>query len=67
MAKSKAKKLRAKMVREGKRNPESKRSPYALIAMSERRTKTKKDLLYNSKHKGQSGSFYFALRMVMSA
>jgi hypothetical protein len=67
MARSKAKKLRAKMVREGKRNPESLRSPYALIDMSGRRTKTKKDLLYKSKHKGQSGSFYFGVLMVMSA
>lgn len=66
MAKSKAKKLREKLAREGKKNPEAKRSPFALTDMRSRVTKTKKDHLYQFKHKnhqsqdGNDGSFYFA-------
>jgi hypothetical protein len=66
MAKSKAKKLRAKLAREGKMNPEAKRSPFVFTDMRTRTTKTKKDHLYLFKHKnhqshdGNDGSFYFA-------
>lgn len=65
MAKSKAKKLREKLVREGKRNPESSRSPFAFVDLTTKRTKNKKDLLYRNKYKnqhsseGNDGSFYF--------
>ena len=64
MAKSKAKKLRDKLEREGKMNPEMKRSPYVFADMRTRTTKTKKDHLYQFKHKnhqsreGNDGSFY---------
>jgi len=66
MAKSKAKKLRDKLAREGKLNPEAKRSPFVFTDMRTRTTKTKKDHLYLFKHKnhqshdGNDGSFYFA-------
>ncbi|WHY76658.1 hypothetical protein QNH20_21585 [Neobacillus sp. WH10] len=64
MAKSKAKKLREKLVREGNINPEAKRSEYVFTDMRTRMTKTKKDHLYHFKHKnhqskdGYDGSFY---------
>ncbi|MFB6467184.1 hypothetical protein ACE38V_10185 [Cytobacillus sp. Hz8] len=51
MAKSQAKKLRAKLVREGKRNPADNRSPFVYTDMRTRKTKTKKDYLYQKKHK----------------
>lgn len=54
MAKSKARKMRKKLVREGKRNPENGRSPFVGIDMQTRMTKTKKDHLYRNKHKNQS-------------
>ncbi|MGN7176733.1 hypothetical protein BK139_12380 [Paenibacillus sp. FSL R5-0490] len=67
MTKSAAKKLRDKAVREGKRNPECNRSPFVFTDMRSRKTKTKKDYLYRSKHKNltseesrRDGSFYFA-------
>ena len=66
MAKSKAKKLREKLAREGNMNPEAKRSPFVFTDMRTRATKTKKDHLYQFKHKnhqtrdGNDGSFYFA-------
>ncbi|NBI27652.1 hypothetical protein [Chengkuizengella marina] len=65
MAKSKAKKFRERLEREGRRNPAENRSPFALINMRTRKTKTKKDYLYRNKHKNQRiqkenvGSFYF--------
>ncbi|MEH7222769.1 hypothetical protein V7112_03055 [Bacillus sp. JJ1566] len=65
MAKSNARKTRERLVREGKRNPENGRSPFALTDMQTRMTKTKKDHLYRTKHKNQSfeggndGSFCF--------
>ncbi|MCH1627031.1 hypothetical protein [Fredinandcohnia quinoae] len=65
MAKSNARKVREKQVREGKRNPLNGRSPYALSDMHTRTTKTKKDYLYRTKHKnhssnyGNDGSFCF--------
>jgi hypothetical protein len=64
VAKSKAKKLRERLVREGNRNPEASRSPFAFTDMRIRKTKTKKDLLYRNKHKNHSpyeeknGSFF---------
>ncbi|NGP45243.1 hypothetical protein G4V62_09865 [Bacillaceae bacterium SIJ1] len=66
MAKSKAKKQRKKRIREGWRNPESNRSAYAFQDLRTRKTKTKRDYLYRSKHKTHSYSqekdefFYFA-------
>ncbi|MBP2239546.1 hypothetical protein J2Z40_000099 [Cytobacillus eiseniae] len=66
MAKSKAKKIREKLKREGKRNPEENRSPFAFADMRTRKTKTKKDLLDQKKQKNRSlskdlsdGSFVF--------
>lgn len=63
MAKSQAKKLREKRAREGRRNPEENRSPFAFADLRTRTTKTKKDYLYKTKHKnhysaeGKDGSF----------
>ena len=65
MAKSSAKKLREKLTREGRINPAEKRSPFVFTDMRSRITKTKKDHLYQFKHKnhqseaGNDGSFYF--------
>jgi hypothetical protein len=64
VAKSKAKKLREKLTREGRINPEEKRSPFVFTDMRSRTTKTKKDHLYQFKHRnhqsqaGNDGSFY---------
>lgn len=64
MAKSRAKKMREKLAREGNRNPESSRSPFAFTDLRTRKTKTKKDVSYRSKNKnhhsseGNNGSFY---------
>jgi hypothetical protein len=69
LAKSKARKLREKLAREGRRNPEENRSPYAFADMKSRTTKTKKDYMYQHKHKNQAspqgddGSFYFGLNI----
>ncbi|WP_167628232.1 hypothetical protein [Listeria valentina] len=54
MSKSTAKKRREKQVREGFLNPEIKRSPYASLDLRTRATKTKKDALYQMKHKNHS-------------
>ncbi|KAB2333478.1 hypothetical protein [Bacillus mesophilum] len=54
MAKSAAKKKREKLVREGRRNPEQSRSPFAGTDMSTRKTKTKNETLYRIKHKNHS-------------
>ncbi|MED1790403.1 MULTISPECIES: uracil phosphoribosyltransferase [Brevibacillus] len=51
MAKSSARKHRDKMIREGKRNPELHRSIFALVDMTQRRTKTKAEKLKQQKHK----------------
>jgi hypothetical protein len=65
VAKSKAKKLREKLEREGKMNPEIKRSPFVLADMRTRTTKTKKDHIYQFKNKnhrfqdGNDGSIFF--------
>ncbi|QED48201.1 hypothetical protein [Cytobacillus dafuensis] len=67
MAKSNAKKIREKSVREGKRNPEANRSPFIFADMRTRKTKTKKDYLYCKKYKNQSlnqssdGSYFLPL------
>ncbi|WNB90895.1 hypothetical protein [Bacillus sp. NEB1478] len=57
MAKTQARKLRDKLVREGKRNPESNRSSFATAdiykMMASKKTKTKKDKLNQVKHKGR--------------
>ncbi|UII54342.1 hypothetical protein LS684_11660 [Cytobacillus spongiae] len=64
MAKSKAKKLREKMSREGKRDPIENRSPFSMVDLRTRMTKTKKDHMYQLKHKnqvsngGNDGSFF---------
>lgn len=73
MAKSKARKMREKLVREGKRNPENGRSPFVGIDMQTRMTKTKKDHLYRNKHKNQSfrdgndGSFFICVGVCVKA
>lgn len=56
LAKSKAKKLREKLVREGRRNPEDSRSPFVFADMRTRKTKTKKDYLYKKNHSSQTGN-----------
>ncbi len=66
MAKSKAKKQREKRVREGRLNPEIKRSPFHTLDLSTRKTKTKKDVLYQNKYKNHSfdekkDGFYFVM------
>jgi hypothetical protein len=54
MSKSKARKFREKLAREGNRNPELSRSPFAMLDLNTRKTKTKKDKLQQVKHKKQS-------------
>ncbi|PFH90706.1 MULTISPECIES: hypothetical protein [unclassified Bacillus (in: firmicutes)] len=54
MSKSKARKLRDKLVREGNRNPELSRSSFAMLDLNTRRTKTKQEKLNQVKHKKQS-------------
>lgn len=67
MAKSQARKYREKLAREGNRNPEGNRSPFANLDLRTKRTKTKKDYMYQYKHKNRSfkevddGSFLFCL------
>lgn len=70
MSKSKAKKMREKLVREGRRNPELGRSPFSMLDLNARKTKTKKEKLNQMKHKKQSfgrddfqtkDCFYFVL------
>lgn len=60
MAISKAKKKRQKLIREGHLNPEIKRSPFALIDLSSKQTKTKKGYLYSKKRKNhqEDDSFF---------
>ncbi|MBC1364343.1 hypothetical protein HB797_08865 [Listeria welshimeri] len=60
MATSKAKKKRQKLVRAGHLNPEIKRSPFALLDLSSKQTKTKKGYLYSKKQKNhqEDGSFF---------
>lgn len=54
MAKSKARKSREKLIREGRLNPEIGRSPFAQLDLRTRKTKTKKDKLYKVKHKNRN-------------
>lgn len=65
MSKSESKKHRDKLKREGGRDTELSRSPFAFSDMRTRKTKTKKDVLYHNKYKnqfskedGRDGSFY---------
>lgn len=51
MSKSKAKKHREKMTREGKRSPELNRGIYACTDLSTKRTKTKKEALLKQEKK----------------
>ncbi|WP_099159111.1 hypothetical protein [Virgibacillus ndiopensis] len=66
MAKSNAQKKREKLVREGRRNPQNGRSSFSQLDLRTRRTKTKKDYLYRTKHKNrdskqwENDSFLFA-------
>lgn len=69
MAKSKAKKMREKCVREGRVDPTINRGIYALADLSTRRSKTKKGTLYQNKYgelssmdrnQTDESSFYFA-------
>ncbi|MNJ36143.1 hypothetical protein [Paenibacillus bouchesdurhonensis] len=65
MAKSKAKRMRDKLTREGGRSPELSRSPFAAADLRTRRTKTKQELMNQNKHRlknlisfyGDDGSF----------
>lgn len=69
MARSKAKKERLKLEREGKRNPvKSRGGELVMISTHERKTKTKKEKMRQKKHKKQTrdylanredASFYF--------
>lgn len=69
MAKSKARKMRDKRVREGKANAAEWRSPFAATDLRTRRTKTKQEVLNQVERKGRhknpnftggdEGSFYF--------
>lgn len=59
MAISKAKKKRQKLIREGHLNPEIKRSPFALIDLSSKQTKTKKGYLYSKKRKNHQKDDFF--------
>jgi hypothetical protein len=54
MSKSNAKKQREKLIREGKRNPELSRSPFSMMDLNTRKTKTKQEILNKIKHKKQS-------------
>ncbi|MGE8206429.1 uracil phosphoribosyltransferase [Heyndrickxia sp. NPDC080065] len=58
MAKSSAKKMREKLVREGRRNPEENRGIYALSDLRTRKTKTKEEVLRKQKHKGRLSKSY---------
>jgi hypothetical protein len=72
MGKSKAKKARKKLEREGQRNPEQSRSSFIFSDMRTRKTKSKKDHIYRTKHKNQyskkrdDGSFYFFINIFTS-
>lgn len=68
MAASQAKKRRQKLEREGRRNPELSRSPFAFVDLRSKHTKTKQEQLNKNKHKNQislykdDGSFYFDIK-----
>ncbi|MFD3447636.1 hypothetical protein ACFDTO_23885 [Microbacteriaceae bacterium 4G12] len=71
MSKSKARKQREKLAREGYRNPTENRGMFAGVesykCMSSRQTKTKKDILFQEKYRNRSfdgkndGSFFISL------
>ncbi|TDL31718.1 hypothetical protein E2R51_10840 [Jeotgalibacillus sp. S-D1] len=70
MARSKAQKHRKKLLREGRLDPQIKRSPFAALELDLRTktTKTKQEKLHQSKHRnhltddsGWDGSFYYGL------
>lgn len=71
MAKSKAKKYREKLEREGKRNPENGRGVYALANLTTKKTKTKQEKLQQLYKKerqsrylddrGEKSFFYFCI------
>lgn len=69
MGKSNAKKKRQKRIREGRLDPEINRSPFVHLDLRTRKTKTKKDYLYRTKHKNRhlenrdNDSFYFSFFM----
>lgn len=68
MGKSNAQKKREKLVREGRRNPENSRSPFAKLELRTQKTKNKKDLLYRCKHKNripkqrENDSYFLSIR-----
>lgn len=69
MARSKAQKHRKKLLREGRLDPQIKRSPFASneLDMRTKTTKTKHEKLHQRKHRnhltdnGWDGSFYYGL------
>ncbi|SHG27713.1 hypothetical protein [Ornithinibacillus halophilus] len=67
MGKSNAQKKRSKLIREGRLNPEINRSPYVGLDLRTRKTKTKKDNIYRTKHKNRhlhkqdNDSFYLPI------
>jgi hypothetical protein len=68
LAKSTARKLRDKQVREGKLNPEMLRSPFAKADLRTRMTKSKQERLNSSKHKnlllrGPGDDSFFVLKI----
>lgn len=66
MAKSAAKKARDKRIQAGRLDPAIGRSRFSAFDMRTRTTKTRKDVLYSSKHKNRfsqgerDGSFFVA-------
>ncbi|ASK61843.1 hypothetical protein CFK37_06555 [Virgibacillus phasianinus] len=65
MGKSNARKKREKRIREGRPDPVNSRSPFARLDLRTKMTKTKKDILYQNKHKNrnpkqrENDSFYY--------
>lgn len=53
MGKSNALRKREKQVREGRRDPENGRSPFAKFDLQTRKTKNKEDIIYKNKHKNR--------------
>lgn len=53
MSKSKARKHRENLVRNGQRDPQNSRGIYALENLRTRKTKTKREKLNQHKHKGR--------------
>ncbi|KUP09689.1 hypothetical protein Q73_02080 [Bacillus coahuilensis m2-6] len=64
MAKSKARKQREKLIREGRQDPVDNRSPFSQLNLCTKKTKTKKDVVYSRRRTNlesdhPSSSFYF--------